>query len=525
VSATAGGNAETLEIAEGSTLWELVTNRAALTPGRMMLADEKGRTLTFAEFRAQAERVAAGLMARGIGPGSVVAWQLPTKFETVLLSMALARLGAVQVPIIALYREREVGSLLRNTGATTYVVPGVWRGFDYVAMGNALAEAGVAPQGFEVMNLDDGLPEADPATLPPPPTDGEAIRWLYSTSGTTSEPKVVQHADSTLIAGGVGLSMKMRPVPSDVGSIAFPYPHIGGPNYMVMILRCGLPTVLLEAFVIDQAIATFNQFGVSFAGGSTAHYLAFLAAQDKQPGTKIVPTLRLMAGGGAPKPPDIYFRAVEEMQVRILHGYGMTECPMIANGAWSDTDDQLAHSEGGPVFACEILIVGPDGEPVGAGVDGDVLVRGPMLAKGYADAEATTEAFRPDGFFRTGDRGHLRADGHITLTGRSKELIIRKGENISPKEIEDILSAHPRVAAVAVIGLPDAERGERVCAVVEMLAGAEPLTFVEMLEACREAKLMTQKTPEQLEVVDAMPRNPTMKILKRTLVERFSAPK
>jgi cyclohexanecarboxylate-CoA ligase len=149
------------------------------------------------------------------------------------------------------------------------------------------------------------------------------------------------------------------------------------------------------------------------------------------------------------------------------------------------------------------------------------LVRGPMLAQGYVDPTQTAESFRADGFFRTGDRGHIRADGHVVITGRTKELIIRKGENISPREIEDVLMTHPSVGAIAVVGLPDVERGERVCAVVETAVGHAPLSVASMAQHCRDAGLMTQKIPEQLEIVDLLPRNPTMKILKRVLVEQF----
>ena len=148
-------------------------------------------------------------------------------------------------------------------------------------------------------------------------------------------------------------------------------------------------------------------------------------------------------------------------------------------------------------------------------------MRGPMLCLGYTDPTLTAAAFDEGGFFRTGDLGQLRADGHVVLTGRSKELIIRKGENLSPREIEDLLATHPSVAAVAVIGLPDPERGERVCAVVETRPGAAPLDFAAMQAYCRKAGLMTQKIPEQLELVDALPRNATLKILKHELRARF----
>jgi len=221
-------------------------------------------------------------------------------------------------------------------------------------------------------------------------------------------------------------------------------------------------------------------------------------------------------------PPEIYEEIKREFGVKTCHGYGMTECPMITQGSPSDTDEQLTNTDGAPVRGCVVQIVDEEGKPVAAGVTGEVKVSGPMVAKGYMDPEQSKLAFGDDGFFVTGDRGYLRDDGHIVLTGRTKELIIRKGENISPREIEDLLQTHPKVAAVAVIGLPDRDRGERVCAVVETPAGQEPLTFAEMQQFCRDAQLMTQKIPEQLEVMDAMPRNATFKILKHELVKQLA---
>ena len=214
-------------------------------------------------------------------------------------------------------------------------------------------------------------------------------------------------------------------------------------------------------------MATFSRHGVTMAGGSTAFYLAFLNEQRKDPSKPVIPSLRLLNGGGAPKPPEVFREVRAEMHIPICHGYGMTECPMITQGSIDDDDEQLANTDGAPVFGCEVQVVGEDGTPVPAGVTGEVRVRGPMVAKGYTDPELSAASFGADGFFTTGDRGYLRDDGHLVLTGRSKEMIIRKGENISPREIEDLLQTHPKVAAVAVIGLPDRDRGERVCAVVE----------------------------------------------------------
>jgi len=222
-------------------------------------------------------------------------------------------------------------------------------------------------------------------------------------------------------------------------------------------------------------------------------------------------------------PPEIFHEVAREIGVVVAHGYGMTEIPMICMGSPSDTDDQLANTVGKPVFGADLRIVTLEESDAPTGVDGEVRVRGDMVCKGYTDPVLSAQSFDDRGFFRTGDVGHLRPDGHVVLTGRLKDIIIRKGENISAKEIEDLLYTHPKVGDVAVVGLPDRARGERVCAVVETAKGAEPLGFDEMVEHLRAAGLMTQKVPEQLEVVAALPRNETLnKVLKYKLREELA---
>ncbi|HLN43522.1 MAG TPA: AMP-binding protein [Acidimicrobiales bacterium] len=504
------------------SMWELVEARAAASGDHRMLVDEAGREITFGEFRDRCEVVAAGLHAMGVGPSTAVSWQLPTRIETIVLSMALARLGVVQNPIIHIYREREVAFALAQTGAEFFFVPGVWKGFDYVAMADTIGAGLKRPPTVVVAY--DSLPEGDPATLPaPPPPGGEQVRWIYYTSGTTSDPKGVRHTDTTLVTGGRGLAMAVELSEQDVGSIAFPFAHIAGPDYLVTVLATGFSTVLLESFVPDVAVEVFSRNGVTMAGGSTAFYMAYLNEQRKQPGKKIIPTLRLLTGGGAPMPPEIFHEVAREIGVVVAHGYGMTEIPMICMGSPSDSEDQLAHTVGKPVFGAEVRIVTLEETEAATGVDGEVRVRGAMVCKGYTDPVLSAESFDDQGYFRTGDVGHLRPDGHVVLTGRLKDIIIRKGENISAKEIEDLLYTHPKVGDVAVVGLPDRERGERVCAVVETAKGAEPLRFDEMVAHLRAAHLMKQKVPEQLEVVDALPRNETLnKVLKYKLREELA---
>ena len=506
-------------INEARTFWDLIEKRAAATPDHAFLLDAADRKLSFKEVRDWAERVAAGFAALGVGEGTPVTWQLPTRIETVVASFALSRLGAVQNPIIHIYRDREVGFCIRQTKARLVLTAGEWRGFDYTAMVERVSADLDDPP--TILGAYDSLPEGDPSTLGPVPEphpgQPDPVRWVYYTSGTTADPKGAQHTDQTLLAGGVGLAYALNMSPGDVGSIAFPYAHIGGPNYIVTMLACGFPAMLMEAFVPAEAVEIYKRNGVTMAGGGPAFYTMILAEQRKNPGEKVIPSLRLLSGGGAPMPPEIYFEVQREVGIPVAHGYGMTECPMISQGGPSDTDDQLSTSEGHPVRGCVVTIVRGDGSTAETGEVGEVRVSGPMVFKGYLDTTLNAAAFDEAGRFRTGDLGRLRPDGHVRLTGRLKDVIIRKGENISAQEVEDVLYAHPKVANVAVIGLPDPERGERVCAVVETPPGSEPLTFAEMQVWCRDAGLMTQKIPEQLEHRDALPRNATLKILKHQL--------
>ncbi|MGW2024980.1 class I adenylate-forming enzyme family protein [Streptomyces decoyicus] len=524
------------EPARTHSLWELVEYRAQVSRGAPMFYDGDGRSVTFDGVRDAALRAAAGFRELGIGAGTRVAWQLPTRIETVIASLALARLGAVQTPVIPLHREREVGFILAESATEFVLVPGVWRGFDHTAMVRK-----VAGDGVRVVPVGGGLPEGDPGGLPAAADGGggeasdEAAAeaadttWIYYTSGTTASPKGVEHTDATLLAGGIGLATALGMTSDDIGSIAFPYAHIAGPDYVIAMLVSGFPAVILDTFEPGRAAAVYRRHGVTMAGGSTAFYQAFLDEsrrhrQRHPQAGRLIPSLRLLSGGGAPMPPELYTAAGRELGCAIVHGYGMTECPMIAMGTPYDADEQLSRTVGRPVVGAEIRIARPDGSEAEAGECGEVTLKGSMLFRRYTDPALTAEAFAADGFFRTGDLGYLRPDGHLVLTGRLKDIIIRKGENISAQEIEDLVHSHPAVAEAAVIGLPDRERGERVCAVVTPAdPAAPPLTLDGLTAHLRAAGLMTQKLPEQLETVGELPRGgPLNKVLKAVLRERYT---
>jgi acyl-CoA synthetase (AMP-forming)/AMP-acid ligase II len=504
-----------------STLWELLCKRVAATPDAPMLLDANGVRLTFREFGTAVETLAAGLYERGIGSGTMVAWQLPTRISSAVLMVALARLGAIQNPIIHLYREREVAAVLSQSRPAFFFLPENGDR-DYAQFARAVT-AGMerAPQ---VIAFDGVLNASRPVTLPSPPVAADDVRWTLYTSGTTSDPKGVRHTDGTISAAAHFLATQIGAKPTDVGTIAYPIAHIGGPLYLTMVLASGMSAVLLEGFDAPVARQIFRDLGVTLGGGSTVHYLAFLAEQRKQPDRPIIPTLRLISGGGAAMPAELYHQVRKEVKCVLTHAYGMTEAPIIAQGSFRHSDEQLANSEGSIMPGTQVKIARSDGSPAMPGEEGEVRLRGPSVCKGYTDPDLTAKAFDEEGFFRTGDLGLMRPDGHIRLTGRIKDVIIRKGENISAKEIEDLLFLHPKIAAAVVIGLPDAERGERVCAVVELRPDAKALQLSELVDYFKKAGLMRQKIPEQLEIVDRLPRSETFnKVLKHKLRARFSS--
>jgi non-ribosomal peptide synthetase component E (peptide arylation enzyme) len=264
---------------------------------------------------------------------------------------------------------------------------------------------------------------------------------------------------------------------------------------------------------------------VTLGTAGTAFHQAYLAAQRERGGGPIFPRARAYPGGGAPKPPQLHHDVKRELGgVGIVSGWGMTECPIVAMNSVRDPDEKLAATEGRATRGVEIVVVRADGTRAGPGETGELRVRGPQLCRGYLDARLDAEAFDEAGLFRSGDLGFVDPDGYVVITGRQKDVIIRKGENISAKEVEDLLYPHPKVSDVAVIGIPDPELGERCCAVVACRDPADPLRFEEMVAFLTRQGLTRQKLPERLELVDAVPRNPTGKILKDELRRRFARP-
>ena len=510
---------------EGRTLWELVERRAQESPDALFLTDEGKRTMTFAEYRQAAEAAAAGLLAMGVTEDTPVTWQLPTWIESFVLVAALSRLGAIQNPVMPIYRQREVGFVTNQTGARLLVVPTEFRAFDYKAMADEIA---AGADNLDVLVADRRLPEGDPSTLPPAPgaPDPVPIRWRFYTSGTTADPKGAQHTDATIMASASAMAERLKMSSADVHGFVFPFTHIGGAGLLMAALIAGLTHVIVEAFDPATVVDLFDREQATLAGAGTVFHQAYLAEARKRKPEKVLQNVRAWIGGGAPKPPQLHYDMKNEVGgVGIVSGYGLTEAPILTMASVDDTDDKLANTEGQASPGVELKVVTLDGKVAGPGEEGEIRAIGPQVCCGYLDSSLDAEAFDEEGYFRTGDLGFVDGEGYVVITGRLKDVIIRKGENISAKEVEDLLYTHDKVADVAVIGLPDPNLGERCCAVVALQDAGSPLEFKEMVDFLKDKGLMVQKIPEQLETVPTIPRNPSGKIVKHVLRDQYAKSK
>jgi cyclohexanecarboxylate-CoA ligase len=473
----------------------MVEARAASDPDVVLAVDGDGSTLTADQLRTEALRTAAGLHDLGIGEGSTVSWQLPTRRDAIVLTAALSRLGVIQNPLVPILRGREVRFITDQVGAELLIVPSVWRGFDYAAMAEALGRRHIVADG--------PWPQGDPERLPPP--HGGPGDWRFYTSGTTAEPKGARHTDETLEAATLGTVRHLRMTAADVLPAIAPITHVGGIISLMATLVTGMRQLLVDAFVPERVIPFVRDHDATLIGLGTPCFLAYLDYAHQHPDlAPLFPKVRAFIAGGAPTPAAVHHRLVAEFGAGVMSGYGLTEAPMLTWNAVGDDDDALAHTEGRPVPGVELRI----------DERGEILARGPQLMLGYVDP---TLDHRDDGWFATGDLGVVDDRGYLRITGRVKDIIIRNMENVSAQEVEELLFTHPEVADAAVIGVPDDRTGERVCAVVVPRHPDRPPTLADLAAHLRTAGLSDRKLPEELRLRDELPRNAMGKVMKQTL--------
>lgn len=508
-------------------LAELAQRRRATDPAREFLVDGAAR-MTAADFVDRAQSIATGLAAAGIGRGDVVSWELPSWWEAAALAVAIDWIGAVSNPIIPIYREREVGFIARQAGARALVVPGQFRGFDYRQLARSVREQSsdlehvwvARGEPDEGMHSFDDLLRNRPA-VPRCQRSPHEVAMVFYTSGTTADPKGVMHTTSTIGAYAHSSAVALGTQADDVGLLQFPLTHIGGLTAFVAVpLLTGSRVVYLDIWEPQRALDLIEAEQVTSAGGPPVILQGLMAAPTFS--TQRVRSVRSAGTGAAGIPPALVREVGERFGAVAFRSYGLTECPMLTTGVAGDAEEKRMHTDGRPSPGCAVRIVDASGSEVARGVEGEIQAFGPQLCVGYLDRALNRDAFTNDGYLRSGDLGVMDADGYVRVTGRVKDIIIRKGENLSAKAIEDVLSAHPDIADVAVIGLPDPASGEAACAVVVAKGGSEPVTLAAVQRFMEEQQIMRQMIPERVEVVAELPRNATGKVLKFELQRRFA---
>jgi acyl-CoA synthetase (AMP-forming)/AMP-acid ligase II len=476
---------------------------------------------TLGALVSDAERVAGALQARGIGRGDVVAVQLPGSYPGAVVQVAVGLCGAVLLPVVMIYGPRELDFVLRSSGASAVVLARSYRGraqADAVLSGLsplpglkfAVVVGDDAP-GHGAVGYADLLRQPGGSYRRPRMDPGDRAVLMY-TSGTTADPKGVQHSHRTLLAEATSRVYTLNgPDARHLG--LFPPGHMAGLLSLLRILLLGTPTVIMQAWDPALAARLIDRHAVTSCGGAPVQLSGLL--EQRAVGTATLGTLRECLTGAAPVPPSLIERA-EAAGIVAFRSYGSSEHPTVSAGSITDSLDRRARTDGRLLAGNQVRLVDADGRDVPDGRDGEILTRGPELFLGYTDPALNAAAFLPGGWFRTGEIGRTDADGYLTVTDRLKDIIIRGGENISAKEVEDLLVTHPAVADVAVIPVPDPALGERVCAVVVARPG-----FTFGVEQAREhfaaAGAARQKTPEVVVLVDELPRTPSGKVRKDVL--------
>jgi acyl-CoA synthetase (AMP-forming)/AMP-acid ligase II len=498
-----------------------VAATAAARPDALAVVDADG-TSTNAELASAASRLAAALAERGIGAGDVVSIQLPNRVEGVVAAVAALSLGAVINPLLPNYRARELSHVFTTARPAAVVTPGEYRGTDHRDLvAEVVAATGVAPlhvvvgdrAGPSSVGYDALVAAGSDAPLGSGPAD--AVSEVIFTSGTEAQPKAIMHTEQTTNFSVRVAFDDLGVGPSDVVWMPSPIGHSTGFNYGVRFaLYHGLPLVLQDRWDAGAAAELIERYGCSYTLAATT-FLQDLIGAATASGTDLS-SLQHFGCGGAPVPGHLVDEAAAH-GVRVLRLYGSTE---VLVGTWNratSTPAQRRDTDGLAMTHVELEVRDDDG-PVVPGQPGELFTRGPNTCVGFfGDPERTAATFGDDGFVRSGDLVTIGDDGYLTVVGRKKEIIIRGGVNIAPREVEELIVAFPEVERVAVVGLPHERLGELMCACVVLVPDAV-LDFDTMVSRLRAEGLATFKLPQRLEVLGSLPTTPSGKIQKHEIV-------
>ncbi len=484
--------------------------------------------ITYREFEARSIRMALGLRRLGVGRGDVVSWQLPNWWQVVALHLACVRIGAMSNIVIPVFRERELEFMLGLAESKVFIVPRLFRGHDYAAMAASLKDrlpalqhvlviGGAGEQDFDRALSGDaagGIPRED--ALGP-----DDIVQLCYTSGTTGEPKGALVTSNTLISNVIPFVERLGQTQDDVLLMASPLAHQTGFMYGVIAsIYLGATLVLQDIWDPAAAAEIIRREGVTYSMGAAAFLadLTAVAARDRE----AFRSFNIFVAAGAPIPRSLVRLATENLGAKILSAWGMTEMGAATLTRPEDPPEKVFEADGVCLEGAEIRVLDPAGEALAPGEEGRLEIRACSLFAGYLRRPGLG-ALDPDGWFDTGDMARIDPDGYVRITGRSKDIIIRGGENIPVVEVENLIFEHPDVSEVAVVGMPDDRLGERACAFVVLKADGD-LALAGLNAFLAERKVTKTYWPERLVVLPGLPRTPTGKVQKFKLRDLSQQP-
>jgi cyclohexanecarboxylate-CoA ligase len=485
--------------------------------------------LTYAELAEWVDKIAVGLIRLGVGKGDVVSFQLPNWWEFTALFYACNRIGAAANPLMPIFRQREMRYMLGFGEAKVAVVPARWRGFDHLAMmaeirgdlpslRHVFAVGGAGDDSFERAFLDrPPVTAADKrAFAARRPGPNEVVQLIY-TSGTSGEPKAVMHTANTVAAPARCFIDDIPVTGDDVVFMGSPYAHQTGFLYgMLMPVMLATRTVALDLWSASEAARLIEREGATFSMASTP-FLSDTVNMPAEPRARVSRTLRTWVCAGAPIPRVLVQRAKNEMNLDVLSCWGMTENGGLTITRKSDPQEKVFSTDGRALPGCAVRVVDENRDPVPADTAGHLQARGITHFVGY-HKKPQFNAIDADGWFDTGDLARMDGDGYIRIVGRTKDVIIRGGENIPVAEVENLIYRHPKVAECAVVAMPDERLGERACAFVVSKDNL-PFALPELAQFLAEQGMAKQYWPERLEQLPDMPRTPSGKIQKFRLRE------
>jgi 3-phosphoshikimate 1-carboxyvinyltransferase len=485
-----------------------------------------------------------------VRPGECVAFQLPNSLEFVIIALATIRIGAICCPLMPIFREREVAFCLRRSRARVLFVPDEARGrrhADEIAMllrESQVSDAdlplrlehvvvcagGAVPYALPAPEYDDrsvswlrftealNAVHVDAASLASRQPDCQALAQLLFTSGTSGEPKGVLHRNDVLMRAAAMEIEHLELGPNDRIFVPSPLAHQTGFLYgMWLAFVMGVPQIVQPVWNARRALHALRDWNGTFVQAATPFLTDLLDAVEE--GEPAAPSLRIFVATGAAVPRSLAKRATRILSAAVCGAWGTTESCLGSLAAPSDEPAKVWGTDGRALRGIGLRISGPEGQSLAAGDEGHFEVLSPTMFAGYADHPEWTEAaYTADGWFRTGDLGVMDEAGFIRITGRVRDVINRGGEKVPVAEMEQLLSDHPSIAAVAIVAMPDERLGERACAFVQLRPNMR-FAFEQMqhyLYACQASK---HYWPERLEIVDEMPRTASGKIQKYVLRE------